>query len=202
MIAVSLAVPILWLPGNQSWLRRFQTPEVTKAWTLAQDFTMSEDGLNGLALASLRVGASSGQIRLRLLRVSDAGEDLIVAERAFAAAEIAGGLPLQWAFIPIEDSQFQPFRLEITATDNSGLALIATRGNDYAGGVLTANGTSRWADLVFQTSSSTRPAPLWKRLWSGRSEPGRASGKLILVLLAINWIATGFLFRAVLSILP
>ena len=193
-------MPVPRLPGNSGWLRRFRTPEITPAWTLAQDFTMSDTGLNGIDFEAVQVGPPSGQILLRLLPLSDTGEASTAEERAVSAAEVAGRPDFQWAFIPLEKSQFERYRFEVTATDNSGLALLATRGDGYPGGSLAANGRSRWADLLFQTSSSVPVSSVFEALWVGRVGPGRASGRLILALLFINLIAMGFLFRAVLSI--
>ncbi len=161
---------------------------------------MSESGLNGIDFDAVQVGPPSGQILLRLLTLSDTGEAATAGERAVPAGEVAGRPAFQWAFIPLENSQFERYRFEVTATDNSGLALLATRGDRYPGGSLTANGRSRWADLLFQTSSSVPVSSVFEALWVKRAGPGRASGRLILTLLAVNWIAMGFLFRAVLSI--
>lgn len=199
-MAASLAIQVPRFPGNDAWLRRFRTPEITPAWRFAQDFTMSENGLNGIAFDTAQVGPPAGQIVLRLFTIPDTGELSSVAQRAVSAAEVAVRPAFEWAFIPLENSQFERYRLEITATDNSGLALLATRGDRYPGGSLTANGTSRWADLLFRTSASVPVSSILETLWSRQSAPGRVSGKAILVLLAVNWIAMGFLFRAFLSI--
>jgi len=198
--ALSLALPVSTFPANNSWLRRFRTPEISDALTVAQTFKMTADGLQAIELYPAPNGLPlSGDIRLTLVDITTEGDPSVVRNAAVRAADLVREPSYRFAFAPIIDSVHRTYRLEMTATDSSsGVVARATRGDPYRSGTLLANGKTRWADLAFRASAPT--SSLWHTLWTGRAPvSGRRSGRVVLVLLGASWMAMGVLFRALLS---
>ena len=197
-LAWSLAQP--GTPGNASWLRRFDTPEVTRNYTFAQRFRMNRDGLEAIEFHPTRAGGlASGEIRFALIDMTrdDAGEVIRTGSVPWTA--LANRSSYRFEFAPVGDSRHKSYRFEIAATgDRSGVALVASRGVDrYPEGALTVMGRNRWSALLFQTYASKRS--VWSTLWTGRTESG-VPGRFVLTLLAINWLLLGVVFRAVASV--
>lgn len=198
VLVVSLALPGSSLPGNGWWLRRFHTPEVTNERTFGQTFVMRRDGLQAIEFHPAQIGSRiSGDIRLALVDVTEGAEPRVVRTSTTPVTDLARKQSYRFEFQPITDSTNRTYRFEVSSSEmSSGLALRATKGDPYPNGTLTVNVTPRLADLLFQASAPT--ASMWQTLWTKRAEGGRPSGRLVLALLAANWIAIGFLFRIVL----
>jgi len=197
VLAHSLTLPVVTLPGNAAWLRRFETPEIVPGRVLGQTFTMNRDGLTAIEFALVPVGPPSRDIDLTLLDVTDARNARAVRTTTIKVPALGDRRSFRFEFVPIADSRFRTYQFEVSGTDGrSGYALVAARGDAYAEGTLGFNGRARWADLIFQTDVSPPVASIWTTLWTRRGEPGRASGKLILALLGLNWVVVGFLLRA------
>lgn len=192
----SLVLPTPTLPGNNAWLRRFNTPELSYALTLAQSFKMTTDGLQGVEFHPEPNGLPpSGDLRLSLFDVTNEGTSILVRLATVRAADVVREPSYRFAFAPIADSTTRTYRFEVTATDSSsGVVLRANRGNAYANGTLSANGSERWADLAFRASAPT--TSVWYALWTSRGVGSQLpSGKLVIALLAAVWLLLGALFR-------
>ena len=201
VLVYSLTLPIATLPGNGAWLRRFETPEIVPGRVLDQTFTMNRDGLTAIEFALVPVGPPARDISLTLLDVTVAGAERVVAADAIRVHALGDRQSFGFAFDPIAGSRFHTYQLEVSGTDGpSGYALVATKGDRYAGGTMGVNDRARWGDLVFQTFVSPPVGSTWTTLWTRRGESGRASGKLILALLGLNWVAVGFLLRAAIGL--
>lgn len=198
----SLALPTPTLPGNHSWLRRFQTPELSYGITLAQTFRMNRDWLRAVEFYPAANGLPlSGNVGLALIdtTVTDAAT-AVVRGATVRAADLVRGSSYRFEFRPIADSTSRTYRFEVTATDSSsGVVLWATKGDPYEAGTLLANGRSRWADLTFEAVGPT--SRVGRALWTKLApESGWRSGRVVLALFAVSWIALGALFRALLSL--
>jgi len=201
VLVYSLTLPVATLPGNAAWLRRFETPEIVPGRVLNQTFTMNRDGLTAIEFALVPVGPPSRDVRLALLDVTYAGNARAVRTSTIKAPALGDRRSFRFEFVPIADSRFHTYQLEVSGTDGpSGYALVATKGDRYAEGTMGVNGRARWADLVFQTFVSPPVGSTWKTLWTRQAEPGRASGRLILALLGLNWVAMGLLLREFLQL--
>jgi hypothetical protein len=197
----TLGVVLIWLltqpstPGNHSWLRRFQTPQVTRGYTIAQRFNMNRPGLHAVAFHPAPHGtAVSGEIRFILRDMTDSDDGRVVRTGRVPAVALADRSSYRFDFEPIADSRHRMYRFEIVATtDHSGVALAATRmPKRYPYDALTVNGRDRWASLLYQTDA-VNPT-IWSTLWNGRTD-SRMPGKLVLALLVANWLLMGVLFR-------
>jgi hypothetical protein len=194
----SLALPAATFPENDGWLRRFQTPELRDGHTVGQEFVMTRDHLDAIEVRPVATDARrSGDVRVALVDITGGLEPRVVRSGVLRVDDFDVESPYRFSFAPIPDSRNHRYRFELTADGSRGVALLATKGDPYGPGPLTFNGRSRWADLVFQASAPTRS--IWQVLWTGRTQSG-VDGKVILALLIVSWIATGFLFRAVASV--
>ena len=199
VLACSLALPAATFPGEQPWVRRFQTPEIGSGSALGQTFVMTRDGLNAVEFHPASTGRSpSGRIRIALIDVTERSPSKVVRTGFVDAAALAGRSWYRFEFAPVADSRNHQYRFELSGTANkSGFALLAAKGEGYPDGTLTFNGYTRFGDLAFQAVAPT--SSMLRTLWNGHTDSG-ASGKLVLVLLIASWIAMAGLFRALLSI--
>lgn len=184
----ALAADVPALPGSGLGVRRFRTPELGPELTLSQTFKMTGDGLHAIEFYPAP-GASrgSGDVRLALSDVT--GADAVVREATIQAARLTRGGSYRFEFVPIVSSKNRTYRFDLSTTEaSSAVGVWATRGDSYPGGTLLANGRSRWADLVFRTSASTRS--LWRVVWWEAP-----LGRIALGALAVGWLALGFIFR-------
>jgi hypothetical protein len=198
-LAYSLTLPASLLPGNHSWLRRFETPEIADGRTVGQEFTMRRDGLDAIEFIPASNSLSpSGNIHVALIDITSPGNSQVLRTGTLRAAELVRGTYYRFAFPPIVDSRNRKYLFELAAQDvSSGITLRATKGDPYPDGTLTFNGRGRWADLMFQASAPTES--IWRTLWAGGTQSG-VSGKLILTLLVVNWLALGVLFHSLVSL--
>ena len=195
---VALAVPSAMLPSDTLGLRRFPTPAITSDMPLAQTFEMTADGLHAIDVhATSPDGAVSGVVQLALWDVTG-GEDRLVRSEDVGAVDLAGAAPYRFTFPPIADSNSRLYRLEFLSSPASpahGVALLATKGERYAGGSLLIRGEPRWADLAFEAHA---PAPSgWVRLMSRGASWVPMKGYVVLVAFGANWIALGVLLQAI-----
>lgn len=193
---VALALPTAWLPSDDLGLRRFRTPEITTGMPLAQTFEMTADGLQAIEFyATPTRERVSGDIRLELWDVTG-GPDRLVRSAEVEAADLVSAFSYRFEFPPVLDSNNRIYRLDLITSGASpaqGVALLATKGERYAGGTLLVNGMIRWADLAFETYAPA-PSGLALLLATGRSVPSR--GHFVLAAFAANWIALGVLLHA------
>jgi len=198
VFAYSLTLPVATLPGNRPWLRRFDTPEIAEGRVFSQTFTMDRDGLTAIEFNFDPVGPPSRDFTVTLLDVTIPRSSRIVSTQTIRVHALGDRRSFRFEFPPIPDSRFHSYEFDVSGGDGrSGYALVAARGDGYTGGTLGVDGRARWSDLIFQTDVSPPVASTWTTLWTRRGGSGRASGKLILALLGLNWIAVGFLLRAV-----
>ena len=198
---VGVGVTLIWslaqpgTPGNGSWLRRFDTPEITRTYTFAQRFRMNRDGLEAIEFRPTRAEfLASGEIRFALVDITREDEGTVIRTGSVPWTELARRSSYRFEFAPVLDSRHKAYRFEIAATaERSGVALVATRAVErYPEGALTVNGKNRWAALLFQTYASN--ASIVSTLWTGRTESG-VPGRLVLALLALNWLLLGVIVR-------
>ena len=198
---IGIGVALIWslarpaTPGNDSWLRRFRTPEITRTYTFAQHFHMNRAGLNAIAFRPARGGVlASGEIRFALVDITSGDAPTVVRTGRVPWPEVARRSSYRFEFAPVVDSKHRSYRFEIGATAaRSGVALVAARGVDrYPENALTVNGRNRWAALLFQTYASD--ASTLSALWRGSTESG-IPGRLVLALLAGSWLCMGVLCR-------
>ena len=195
VLAYSLTLPFVTLPGNRARLRRFQT-EITRDRVFDQTFVMNQDGLNAIEFGVAPLDATrSGDIRFTLSDVTDKNNPRPMRTGEVRADALAGDM-WRFAFEPITNSNAHTYAFEVAATGRSGLALVATKGDAYAAGTLRVNERPRWADLVFQTATSPPVgSPLAAlRGADDQTEPTRV--KAILWLLGLNWLVVGFLLQS------
>ena len=200
VLAWALAQPAT--PGNHSWLRRFHTPQVTRAYAIAQRFSMNRPGLKAIEFHPAPYGtAMSGEIRFTLFDTTDSDDGMVVRTGLIAAVALAARPSFRFEFEPIAGSRHRKYRFQIEATTmHSGVALVATRmPKRYPSEALTVNGRDRWAALLFQTDA-VNPT-IWSTLWNGRTD-SRMPGKLLLALLAVSWLFMGLLFRVLAGATP
>jgi len=194
VLAYSLTLPFVTLPGNGARLRRFQT-EITRDHVFDQTFVMNQDGLNSIAFSVAPLDDTrSGDIRFRLSDVTDKNNP-----RLMRTGEVRAGAPtgdtLRFAFEPITNSSSHTYAFEVAATERSGLALVATKGDAYAAGTLWVDERPRWADLVFQTSTSPPVGSPWATFSGADDQAAPKRLPAILGLLGLNWLAVGILLQ-------
>jgi len=200
-LVVALMRPIATLPGDETWLRRFDTLEIAPGRVFSQTFTMNRNGLTAVEFSIAPLGPPARDISVTLLDITVRGQPLVVYADAIKVAALGDRQSFRAEFPPIADSEFRTYELDVSGTDGrSGYALVAAKGDGYAQGTMYFNDRARWADLIFQTYVSPPVRSIWTTLWQRHASPGRASGKLILALLGLNWIAAGFLLRALLGV--
>ncbi|HEY3158674.1 MAG TPA: hypothetical protein VGJ78_06910 [Vicinamibacterales bacterium] len=182
------------LPGNGARLRRFQT-EITRDRVFDQTFVSNQDGLNAIEFSVAPLEATrSGDIRFRLSDVTDKNNPRVMRTGEVRAGALIGDR-LRFAFEPITDSSSHTYAFEVAATERSGLALVATKGDAYAAGTLMVNERPRWADLMFQTSTSPPVGSPWATFWGTDDQAAPKRVTAILGLLGLNWLAVGFLLQ-------
>ena len=193
--------PIATLPGEGTWLRRFQTLEIAPGRVLSQTFTMNRDGLTAVEFSIAPLGPPARDISVTLLDLTPPGQPLVVYADAIRVAALGDRRSFRAEFPPIADSASRIYELDISGTDGrSGYALVAAKGDGYAQGTMYFNDRARWADLIFQTYVSPPVPSTLMTLWTRHGGPGRASGRLVLALLGLTWIAAGFLLQASLAL--
>lgn len=193
VFGVSLTQPAATFPANRWWLRAFSTPEIGSGRMVGQEFVMSRDGLNAIEFHPVPVDSLRGRLEVRLVDLTEGATSRVVRTGTFDVADLVRRESYRFEFEPIADSKNRKYRFELTADDGmSGIALRATKGDPYPRGTLTFNGTSRWADLRFRATAPT--TSIWQALWTGPIQSG-TSGRIVLALLVINWMAAGVLLR-------
>jgi hypothetical protein len=201
VLAATLLRPAALLPGNGSWLRRFQTPEIDAGTTIAQEFVMHRSGLYAVDVYPTLDGAQPGPsaLRLTLVDITEGSRGGVVRTGMFPVDEAVRTSRLRFAFAPIGDSRNRKYRLEASAVSApTHIRLRATRGDWYRDGTLIVNGRARFGDLLFQASAPT--SSIWRTLVDGRNSAGPAAGRRVLLLLVVIWIVLGGLLRPLLSL--
>jgi hypothetical protein len=108
----ALTLPAVWLPSDESWLRRFPI-EIDADLAISQTFIMTADEFYGVEVSALPVnGAVSGSVEFALYDVTDGGR---LARRAdVAAADMVKKSPYRFEFAPIpKESRDQIYRLDV-----------------------------------------------------------------------------------------
>ena len=191
-----LAAPSVRLPGDDLGIRGFQTPPLSPGMALAQTFTMTAPGLEGIEVFPVATGRpTQSQVRFELYETSDIGVDhreTLVHSAGVPSEALARTPSYRFAFAPRPDSKDRTYRFDLVASSATGVAFMATRGDRYADGSLYANGNDRWADLVFQAHA---PVPtVWALLMRLRStNPVRAYA--IIAALPVFWLLVGLVIR-------
>ena len=191
MIAGLVATPTA--VGDTLGLRRFQTPEISHKWLVAQRFRMNAADLSAIEIRAAAVGPVKGRFRLRIRDLDATG---VERSAAVAASDLVRADSYVFRFAPIASSMNHEFEFDVVPDPSQpgrGVALWATKGERLAEGGLRINDKARWAELAFQTQTSA-VSPL-RRLLAAR-EPERLPRWLALVALTGQWIALRFVFRA------
>lgn len=195
-LVAMLAAPGVRLPGDDLGVRGFQTPPVSPEMALTQTFTMTAPGLDGIEVFPVAAGRpTQSQVRFELYETSDIGvehQEALVRSADVPAEVLARAPSYRFAFAPLLNSKDRTYRLDLVAPSASGVAFMATRGGRYADGSLYANGTDRWADMVFRASA---PVPsVWELLMRVRAtNPVRAYA--IMAVLPAFWLLVGLAIR-------
>lgn len=192
-----LAAPSVRLPGDDLGIRGFQTPPLSPELALAQTFTMTAPGLEGIEVFPVAAGRPTQRlVQFELYETSEIGveyQEALVRSVEVPAEVLARTPSYRFAFAPLPISKDRTYRFDLVAPSASGVAFMATQGHRYAGGSLYANGTARWADMVFEAHA---PVPsVWALLMKLRAtNPVRAYA--ILVALPAFWLLVGLVIRA------
>ena len=193
--AISLNVRPAVLPADDVGWRKFQVP-VNRETAVSQTFAMTADGLHAVEVQAEAVGeAPSGILTYEL---SETGSGVVRRGEVPVARVLASSSPFTVEFEPIEDSKDAVFRFDLASSalePASGIAVWATKGDDYPDGALQINGRDRWADLAFKALAPGAQSD-WERLVSMRSPPpGVSSRTAILAALAVYMLMCGFVLR-------
>ena len=188
--------PVTWLPSNHLGLRGFVTPELVSGRQYSQTFTMTADGLAVVTLRADHVGEGpTGDVLIELRDVTPdvtARDGLWLRGTRVPAADVVASPRYRFAFTPLISSEGRTYRLNVEpgGDDTGGVGFWATRGGGYSGGALLANGSARWADLVFGVEA---PAPSRWALIS-RARLGGSTLSLALIVapaLTLYWALLG-----------
>ena len=200
-LAGVLLLPVAGLPAHHLGLRGFQTPELTSGIRISQTFTMTADGLRAITFQAVAVDdGPTGGLSLGLYDITPGvaalDEVRLRAARAPAAAVVPPG-GYRFEFEPIAQSAGRRYRLDLEPVDEltGGVAFRATRGDGYVGGALLANGTPRWADLVFEADAVV---PSYWNLLSRSSALGSGvpQAYVVVPLLLLYWCGIGVVLWA------
>ena len=194
----ALIFPAVWLPSDQSWLRRFPI-EIDAEVTISQTFIMTADEFYAVEVSAMPViEPVSGVVEFALYDVTDGGR---LARRAdVPAADLVRKSLYRFEFAPVpRESTDQIYRLDVRASPShpaQGVALWATKGEGYGGGSLFINERERWADLTFATfARGGRSA--WRRVMDASSARlGVHFAQVVVVALIGYWLALGLVLRA------
>ena len=196
--AAALTLPAVWLPSDESWLRRFPI-QIDAEVTVSQTFIMTADEFYAIEVSAMPVNqAVSGDVEFALYDVTDGGR---LARRANVPAADVVSKPLyRFEFAPVpKESRDQIYRLDVRASPShpaQGVALWATKGEGYDGGSLFINERERWADLTFATFARGGRSP-WRRLMDASSARlGAYFAPVVVVALMGYWLALGVVLRA------
>ena len=197
-LIAALTLPAVWLPSDQSWLRRFPI-EIDAGVTISQTFVITADEFYAVEVSAMPVNeAVSGDVEFSLYDVTDGGR---LARRAdVPAADVVRESLYRFEFAPVpKESTDQAYRLDVRASPShpaQGVAFWATKGEGYGGGSLFINERERWADLTFVTfARGARSA--WRRLMDASSARlGAHFAKVVVVALIGYWLALGLVLRA------
>jgi hypothetical protein len=197
VLLVVLAVPPVRLPADAPGLRRFRTPEISSSLTVSQTFTMPVAGLNAVAITAVPAGPHvSGLIELALVDLEASG--VVERHAVVPAAALLEADSYRFEFAPIPRSMGKAYRLDVAASGDdpaTGVALVATKGDRYAGGTMLANGRPRWADLAFETDAPVARSSLESLLEPEESWSAGLRDRVILAAVLGYWIAFGAAIR-------
>jgi hypothetical protein len=143
--------------GDRLGIRRFTTPEVSGTFRVGQTFVMDAEGLFAVEVRPVAVGPALGAVRLELRPSYDLGVPAI-REAVVPASDFVRNDTYRFEFAPVTDSVDRLFRLDISSSPDApsaGVALRATMGERLFAGALRYNDVERWADLAFQTYSTS-----------------------------------------------
>jgi hypothetical protein len=196
--AALLAAPSVTLPGDNLGIRRFITPTLTEHMRLGQTFTMTADGLEAIEVRPVLTDGRPGDVRLELYQ-RDRNGDATLVRTATKSAAVDGNTVWRFEFMPLLNSRDQEYRFDLIASNDSGVAFRATKGERYFAGSLQANGRDRWADLAFRADAPT--PSVWTRLMMLReTNPLRAN--LVMAAFIGIWLLVGLLVRTLATIPP
>ena len=161
-LAVFQVYVIFWQPhGTPSTTggERRKLGEVAGAVTARQTFEMEANGLEAITIYPAESPGARGSVVFELAELS--GEP-VVEQMLFRDARDVAGVgrgAFTWRFQPIEGSRGRRYALTVSMPDapnveGQAMSLQATRGERYADGELTYDGTGQWGDLVFATEAA------------------------------------------------
>lgn len=183
--------------------------EVAGPFVVSQTFGVMAGGLSAVTISAEPFDATvDGDVVFTLTEIGQARPAGAVADvpegftpRQVAhvvkpAREVVASSTYTLSFQPVEESHGKQYRLEIqapTTAAGQGIALWASRGQAYLGGVLAVNGKEQWGDLVF--SAHADRASVFRRVeYLLRDKPAwlRSPWTLGTLIVLYNWALAAF----------